>query len=60
MDAFEQSASPGEEFYFPEMFINGCTTEVNTGLVYDPRYIPSGLSTQLEQVQGDSGVLNIL
>ena len=50
MDAFEQSASDGELWYLPEIQKNGCTTEKNTGLVFDPRYSRSGLYTNLYEV----------
>ena len=50
MDALEQSSSPGEQFYLPEMMRSGCTEEKNTGLVYDPRFVPSGLFTDLYSV----------
>lgn len=50
MDAFEQSNSPGELFYLPEMMRSGCTEEVNTGLVYDSRFTVSGLYTDLYTV----------
>ena len=60
MDTLEQSSSPGEQFYLPEMMRDGCTEEKNTGLVYDTRFTPSGLFTDLYSVQTDSNVTNIL
>ena len=60
MDAMEQSSSPGEQFYLPEMMRDGCTEEKNTGLVYDTRFTPSGLFTDLYSIQTDSKVTNIL
>ena len=60
MDSHEQSNSPGEQFYLPEMMRSGCTEEKNTGLVYDPRFSPSGLYTDLYSVQTSSNVTDIL
>ena len=60
MDSFEQSNSPGEQFYLPEMMRSGCTVEKNTGLVYDSRFKPSGIYTNLYDVQADNGVAGIL
>ena len=60
MDAFEQSNSPGEQFYLPEMMRFGCTIEMNTGLTYDPRFKPSGIFTNLQDVEQDNGVSSIL
>ena len=60
MDSFEQSNSPGEQFYLPEMMRSGCTTEKNTGLVYDSRFSPSGLYTDLYSVEEASNVNSIL
>ena len=60
MDALQQSTSPGEQFYRPEMMRSGCTTEKNTGLVYDPRFSVSGLYTDLYSVQSANYVLSML
>ena len=60
MDSFEQSNSPGEQFYLPEMMRSGCTEEKNTGLVYDSRFKPSGIYTNLYDVQSENGVSSIL
>lgn len=60
MDAFQQSGSTGEQWYLPEMQRNGCTTETNTGLTFDPRFSLSGLYTNLADVQSTSGVESIL
>ena len=60
MDALEQSSSPGQQFYLPEMMRSGCTEEKNTGLVYDPRFTPSGLFTDLYSVQTENSVTSIL
>ena len=60
MNALEQSSSPGEQFYLPEMMRSGCTEEKNTGLVYDPRFLSSGLFTDLYSVQTENNVTDIL
>ena len=60
MDALQQSSSPGERFYRPEMMRSGCTTEKNTGLVYDPRFSASGLYTDLYSVQTGNSVTSML
>ena len=60
MDALQQSSSPGEQYYLPELMKNGCTTEANTGLVYDPRFSASGLYTDLYSVQTENSVTSIL
>lgn len=39
---------------------SGCTLEKNTGLVYDSRYVPTGLYTNLYSVQNENGVLPML
>ena len=59
-DPAQQSKSPGEQFYLPELARGGCTTETNTNLRYDPRYTDSGLHTDLYTVQNENGVLSIL
>ena len=59
MIPIEQSTSPSEEFYAAEVHA-GCTTEKNTGLVYDPRYTISGLYTNVYSVQSENEVLTLL
>ena len=60
MNSHEQSNSPGEQFYPLEIMRSGCTEEKNTGLVYDPRFTPSGLYTDLYSVQTSSNVTDII
>ena len=50
MNANEQSEWPSQSFYKAEMMQGGCTEEVNSGLVYDPRYVVTGLYTNLYEV----------
>ena len=42
------------------MMKSGCTAEKNTNLVYDPRYKPSGLFTNVLDVQIDSEVVDLI
>ena len=42
------------------MMKSGCTTEKNTGLVYDPRFKPSGLFTDVLSVQSASEVVDLI
>ena len=60
MDPIQESISPSEEFYMAELLRSGCDTETNTNLVYDPRFTPSGLYTNVYTVQSDNSVLDLL
>ena len=40
--------------------VQGCNTEKNTGLMYDPRFSKSGIYTDLFDVELNNGVFAIL
>ena len=60
MDPIQESISPSEEFYEAEILRSGCEAETNSNLVYDPRFTPSGLYTNVYTVQSDNSVLDLL
>ena len=59
-DSFYQSNSPGKVFYEPEFMKAGCQLEKNTNLMYDPRYVSSGLHINQDTVYNNNGVGSLL
>ena len=59
LNPLQQSKSPDESFYKPELMRGGCE-EQDTGLTYDPRYKGIGLYTDQADVYNENGLMELL
>ena len=58
MNPSQVSISPGQVFYALENDVNnGCTTDVNSGLINDPRYVKTGYETNEAEFQDDNSAV---